>query len=108
MRKNRKVKTAELLYLLNNGPDVGNPAYRRRYRLWAKTHVFPFIESLIPESREMIDRFGETEQVKRKGYFCRTCQATVAGVPWNGTGYTQIICADCGTTLDRGSLQVEP
>ena len=59
MRRTRKTKTAELLRLLNEGPaTIDNPLYRKLHNLWMRTHVFPLIEALIPEARDMVDEYG--------------------------------------------------
>jgi hypothetical protein len=60
MRRNRKTRTAELLYLLNAGPShIENPRYKALHNLWVRTYVFPLVETLIPESRDMIDDQGK-------------------------------------------------
>ncbi len=40
----------------------------------------------------------------KKQYFCKICDSWVGGTDWRGTGYPQLICADCSTTLDDDYL----
>jgi hypothetical protein len=50
-----------------------------------------------------IQRFSGTQvRIQANGkpeYWCRFCGAWTLGSLWVGTGYTEVICPDCGATL---------
>ena len=41
----------------------------------------------------------ERERNGQKEYYCKQCGYWVKGGVWTGTGYPELICEDCGTTL---------